>query len=466
MHPSTIAAILAFAAGMPANAAPPFRRPLTGTAQLEPASNRLNVRGSDIGHIGKAFEGEDEDDATGAVADVITIDQAVQGSQPNDKRDAQRGRNFGKFLKGASEGVGAFSDLVTIGGLIGGQPAQQKRRPREAATLGNSSRPAPQKREAQRGRNFGKFLKGASEGVGAFSDLVTIGGLIGGQPAPQKREAQRGRNFGKFLKGASEGVGAFSDLVTIGGLIGGQPAPQKREAQRGRNFGKFLKGASEGVGAFSDLVTIGGLIGGQPAPQKREAQKGRIGGSACLDTPCGQILPAIPSKSFQKQEEEIQPTEKRDAQRSRGRVFGNIVKGVGGAIGGAADLITIGGAVQGQGQPAQKRDAQRSRGRVFGNIVKGVGGAIGGAADLITIGGAVQGQGQPAQKRALPELDVDTSNNIFCKDGSDDVDCVRPLAEKREATKGDGEIIDNTAEGVADAIDEESDVAVDGEVQG
>ncbi|EFQ88717.1 hypothetical protein PTT_15310, partial [Pyrenophora teres f. teres 0-1] len=201
-----------------------------------------------------------------------------------------------------------------------------------------------------------------------------------------------------------------------------QPAPQKREAQRGRNFGKFLKGASEGVGAFSDLVTIGGLIGGQPAPQKREAQKGRIGGSACLDTPCGQILPAIPSKSFQKQEEEIQPTE--------------------------------------------KRDAQRSRGRVFGNIVKGVGGAIGGAADLITIGGAVQGQGQPAQKRALPELDVDTSNNIFCKDGSDDVDCVRPLAEKREATKGDGEIIDNTAEGVADAIDEESDVAVDGEVQG
>ncbi|EFQ85046.1 hypothetical protein PTT_20144, partial [Pyrenophora teres f. teres 0-1] len=152
MHPSTIAAILAFAAGMPANAAPPFSRPLTGTAQLEPASNRLNVRGSDIGHIGKAFEGEDEDDATGAVADVITIDQAVQGSQPNDKRDAQRGRNFGKFLKGASEGVGAFSDLVTIGGLIGGQPA-------------------PQKREAQRGRNFGKFLKGASEGVGAFSDL-------------------------------------------------------------------------------------------------------------------------------------------------------------------------------------------------------------------------------------------------------------------------------------------------------
>ncbi|EFQ95131.1 hypothetical protein PTT_06953, partial [Pyrenophora teres f. teres 0-1] len=47
----------------------------------------------------------------------------------------------------------------------------------------------------------------------------------------------------------------------------------------------------------------------------------------------------------------------------------------------------------------QKRDAQRSRGRVIGNIGEVVGGVIGGAADLITIGGAVQGQGQPAQKR-------------------------------------------------------------------
>ncbi|EFQ92939.1 hypothetical protein PTT_09861, partial [Pyrenophora teres f. teres 0-1] len=71
--------------------------------------------------------------------------------------------------------------------------------------------------------------------------------------------------------------------------------------------------------------------------------------------------------------------------------------GVGGAIGGAANLLTIHEAFQGQGQPAQKREAQRSRGRVFGNIIEGVGGAIGGAANLLTIHEAVGGQ--PAQKR-------------------------------------------------------------------
>ncbi|CAE7022397.1 hypothetical protein PTTW11_03424 [Pyrenophora teres f. teres] len=113
------------------------------------------------------------------------------------------------------------------------------------------------------------------------------------------------------------------------------------------------------------------------------------------------------------------PVVKREAQRSRGRVFGNIIEGVGGVIGGAADLLTIGGAVSGQptqkrdaqrtdlitiggtigGQPAQKRDGQRSRGRVIGNIGEVVGGVIGGAADLLTINEAVQGQGQPVEKR-------------------------------------------------------------------
>ncbi|KAE8846388.1 hypothetical protein PTNB73_02370 [Pyrenophora teres f. teres] len=80
-----------------------------------------------------------------------------------------------------------------------------------------------------------------------------------------------------------------------------------------------------------------------------------------------------------------------------GRVIGNIGEVVGGVIGGAADLITIGGTIG--GQPAQKRDGQRSRGRVIGNIGEVVGGVIGGAADLLTINEAVQGQGQPVEKR-------------------------------------------------------------------
>ncbi|EFQ87913.1 hypothetical protein PTT_16400, partial [Pyrenophora teres f. teres 0-1] len=139
---------------------------------------------------------------------------------------------------------------------------------------------------------------------------------------------------------------------------GSQPNA-KRDAQRGRNFGKVLKGAGEGVGTLIDLVTIGGIIGGQPAQKREElpSTRSRVGKSfgrkplncIVIDGCDGRVV-------------------KREAQRSRGRVFGNIIEGVGGAIGGAVDLITIGGAVQGQGQPAQKRDAQRSRGRVIGNI--------------------------------------------------------------------------------------------------
>ncbi|EFQ89065.1 hypothetical protein PTT_14816, partial [Pyrenophora teres f. teres 0-1] len=187
MHSSTIAAILAFTAGMSANAAPANPRPEVlaelGHIAVVPTIkdqatddlfNSLTARASGSLRVGKSFEGEHEGDATSIVADVITIDQAVQGSQLNAKRDAQRGRSFGKVLKGAGDGVGTLFDLVTIGGIIGGQPAQ--------------------KREAQRsrGRVFGNIIEGVGGAIGGAANLLTIHEAVGGQPA-QKREAQRSR---------------------------------------------------------------------------------------------------------------------------------------------------------------------------------------------------------------------------------------------------------------------------------
>ncbi|KAE8853288.1 hypothetical protein HRS9122_00280 [Pyrenophora teres f. teres] len=391
MHPSTIAAILAFTAGMPASAAPAFGRndPHAGllhiaipptTKEQTDFLNRISSRASGGLRVGKSFEGEHEGDATSIVADVITIDQAVQGSQLNAKRDAQRsrGRVIGNIGEAVGGVIGGAADLITIGGIIGGQPAQ--------------------KREAQRsrGRVFGNIIEGVGGAIGGAVDLIAIGGAVQGQGQPaQKRDAQRsrGRVFGNIIEGVGGAIGGAVDLITIGGAVQGQGQPaQKRDAQRsrGRVIGNIGEAVGGVIGGAADLITIGGLVGGQPA-QKRDAQRSRgrvignigevvggvIGGAADLLT----INEAVQGQG--------QPAQKREAQRSRGRVIGNIGEAVGGVIGGAADLITIGGLVG--GQPAQKRDAQRSRGRVIGNIGEVVGGVIGGAADLLTINEAVGG---------------------------------------------------------------------------
>ncbi|KAK1913107.1 hypothetical protein P3342_005043 [Pyrenophora teres f. teres] len=195
---------------MPASAAPAFGRndPYAGLLHIatppttkEQANlvDRISSRASGDRRVGKAFEGEG-DDATGVVADVITINQAVQGSQPNAKRDAQRGSNFGKVLKGAGEGVGTLIDLVTIGGIIGGQPAQKREElPSARSRFGNSKL-----REAQRsrGRVFGNIIEGVGGVIGGAADLLTIGGAVSGQPT-QKRDSQRSREESLATSGRS-----------------------------------------------------------------------------------------------------------------------------------------------------------------------------------------------------------------------------------------------------------------------
>ncbi|KAI1664107.1 hypothetical protein Ptr902_03744 [Pyrenophora tritici-repentis] len=393
MHPSTIAAILAFTAGMPASAAPANRGvdPYAGlghiavmptTKEQADLFNKLDGRATRGSRVGKALEGAGG--AVGAVADFLTIGQAAQGAQQNAKRDPQRRRVCSITASAAAR-----------------EACEEALRPQ----------------------------------LGIPSAELQLG----------VRKVARGNRMGDAAGEIAHGVGPVADLFN---------SQQKRDAQRGRNFGKFLKGAGEGVGTFVDLVNIGGAIGGQPA-QKREAQRGRFG-NTCLTTPCAGIMPPPLSGVVQKQEEETQPSEKQDAQRSRGKAFGKAdilwtrpleqsggdiplpekreAEPIGGRTQGRCpitgcrdDLLHIGILPLPEKREAQinhiqkskgrcqgfpscrddllhinlptipKRDAQRSKGKIIGNIVKGVGGVIGGVADTATIVGAVQGQGQPAQ---------------------------------------------------------------------
>ncbi|KAI1667260.1 hypothetical protein L13192_07969 [Pyrenophora tritici-repentis] len=339
MHPSTIAAILAFAAGMPANAAPATRRSVipTNISGVQPISNDLinltNAGGLTApaisgSRVGKASEGAG--DAVGAISDILTIDQAVQASQPAQKRDAQRGRGrvIGNVLEGVGGAIGGAVDLITIGGAIQGQ----------------------QKRDAKGGA-IPEHCIGSTPCRTVQSEILTPIQPSMLRPA-QKRDAQRskGKVFGNIAEGVAGAISGAADLITIGGAVQGQ---QKRDAQRGRGrvIGNVLEGVGGAIGGAVDLITIGGAVQGQ---QKRDAKGGAIPEHCIGSTPCRTVQSEILTPI---QPSMLRPAQKRDAQRSKGKVFGNIAEGVAGAISSAADLITIGGAVQGQGQPAQKREA-------------------------------------------------------------------------------------------------------------
>ncbi|KAA8624560.1 hypothetical protein TUN199_04966 [Pyrenophora tritici-repentis] len=496
MHPSTIAAILAFTAGMPASAAPANRQPNPyaglGHIAVMPDSkehvdlfNKISGRASRGSRVGKAFSGVG--DAVSAVSDFLTIGQAVQGAQQNAKRDPQRSsKQCANFVNReqceeafrpqlaipypemqlGSKKVARGNRLADAAGQIaqGVRPVDdlvnnQHKREAKGGSIGNGCLTTPcadilpttpfrgvqkqeeetqssEKRDAQRskGRIISNIVKGVGGALGGAADTATVVGAVQGQ---QKRDAQKSKGEVFWTAPPAQSGGDIPlpekrEANEIGGKIHrcpitgcrdelflGVPVNFRREAQRskGKVIGNIVKGVGGALGGAADTATIVGAVQGQPA-QKREAQKKIIGGEdeircmgfpGCYDTASG--------------------LGKREAQKSKGKIIGNIVKGVGGVIGGAADTATIVGAVNGQGQPAQKREAQknpiggksgghcqamtgcgrrddiiilgreaqRSKGNIIGNIVKGVGGVIGGAADTATIVGAVNGQGQPAQ---------------------------------------------------------------------
>ncbi|KAI0618862.1 hypothetical protein TUN199_09137 [Pyrenophora tritici-repentis] len=185
MHASTIAAILAFTAGMSVNAAPVVGPQVISNTQPTELHTIL-------GHA----------EADHKVSE-LAIDEV--NTQPLTTRDPEARIGKGGAAKGVGGGLGALADIVTIGGLIGGQQQQ--------------------KRDARIGKSGA--AKGVGGGLGALADVVTIGGLIGGQQQ-QKRDARVAKNFGNAAKGVGGGVGALADVVTIGGLIGGQ---QKRDGE-------------------------------------------------------------------------------------------------------------------------------------------------------------------------------------------------------------------------------------------
>ncbi|KAI2474996.1 hypothetical protein Ptr902_13598 [Pyrenophora tritici-repentis] len=411
MHPSTIAAILAFTAGMPAIAAP-ANRGLDG-----------------YGPLGHAAVVPTTPEQIAAFHKIMEYNAQYYAQKANGKRDPQlsskmcaKAADRKKCEEPRPAAAIPYQELQLVNNK------QQKRDDAQRVSIDNDCL-TPLCASIMPTEPFRPF-----RGVQKQEEI---------QPS-EKRDAQRsrGRVFGNIAEGIGGVIGAASDLVTIGGAVQGQ---QKREAQRSRSrvFGNIAEGIGGVIGAASDLITIGGAVQGQ---QKRDAQRFGMGGLGCIATNPSCLDQIRPFRGVKKQEEETQPSEKRDAQRSRGRVFGNIAEGIGGVIGAASDLITIGGAVQGQQkrdaqrfgmgglgciatnpscldqirpfrgvkkqeeetQPSEKRDAQRSRGRVFGNIAEGIGGVIGAASDLVTIGGVVQvnRRGKPSALVKIPEADA------------------------------------------------------------
>ncbi|KAF5845103.1 hypothetical protein GGP41_001199 [Bipolaris sorokiniana] len=394
MHPSTIAAILAFTAGMAVNGAP-----LNPTVGINPPSRLLTI-----------------DDLQYRPEQGDAIHQLV------DKRDPQRsrGRLIGNIAEGIGGAIGGAADFLTIGGAVQGQP--QKRDPQRS-----------------RGRLIGNIGEGIGGVIGGAADLITIGGAV--QEAlrswmssvNQKRDPQRsrGRLIGNIAEGIGGAIGGAADFLTIGGAVQGQPQKrgltvvddlgqpivvsesadydlaegqnEKRDPQRsrGRIIGNIGEGIGGAIGAAADFLTIGGAVQGQN--QKR--------GLTVVDE-LGQPVVASESADYDLDLPEVQ-NEKRDPQ--RGRRIGNFIKGFGEGIGIAGDLLTL--APQ-DSQPAakrdvplvlddkvnsidaehatnQKRDPQRSRGHNIGKVIGGLGDGLGAFADIISIGGAVQGQEQP-----------------------------------------------------------------------
>ncbi|KAJ5030348.1 hypothetical protein J3E73DRAFT_404692 [Bipolaris maydis] len=482
-------------------------------------------RGRLIGNIGEGIG-----DVIGGAADLITIGGAVQGQPQNQKRDPQRGRGrvIGNIAEGIGGAIGGAADLLTIGGAVQGQP--QKRGLTVVDDLGQPvvvSEPADynlaegqnEKRDPQRGRRIGGFIKGFGEGVGVIGDLATIGGAIQGQPQKrgltvvddlgqpivasesddydlpeaqnEKRDPQRGRRIGGFIKGFGEGVGVVGDLATIGGAIQGQPQKrgltvvddlgqpivasesddydlpeaqnEKRDPQRGRRIGNIIKGFGEGVGVVGDLGVIGGAIQGSQPAAKRDVPlvvDDKINSIDAEHSTVGLLAPAI-------------EYEKRDPQRGRGRLIGNIAKGFAGGVGAIADVISVGGAAQGQ-QPPQKREPQRSKGHVIGNILEGVGGAVGGAIDLGTIAGAIQGQPQKRDPRGHGRLTGNIAEGIGSGIGAlAGVISIGGAAQgqqppqKRDPQRGRGRLIGNILEGVGGAVGGAIDLGtIGGAIQG
>ena len=176
-----------------------------------------------------------------------------------------------------------------------------------------------QKREAGRGSS----LRKGPDGV--------IDGTIQGQ---QKR-SRSGDN-----SGVCEGSGCTNNHLKPIDLSDSPLPAQKREAARGSSLGKAASGIVDGIGAVGDLITIGTAVQGQ----KREVQRSGSGSSTvtCLAIGCEN------EQLKQLLENPIQAQQKREAQKSKGKVIGNVAQGIAGAVSGAAGVIGIGGAVQGQ----------------------------------------------------------------------------------------------------------------------
>ncbi|EFQ95507.1 hypothetical protein PTT_06472, partial [Pyrenophora teres f. teres 0-1] len=179
MHASTIAAILAFTAGMSVNAAPVVGPQVISNTQ--PTGLHTILDNVEVDH--KVSELAKD----GFTAQLLTT------------RDPEARVPIGKIGSGVAGGIGAISGGLTIHQILGGQKA-----------------PAPAKREAEAEARvpIGKIGSGVAGGIGAISGGLGIHQFITGQkaPAPAKREAEAEARvpIGKIGSGVAGGIGAIS----------------------------------------------------------------------------------------------------------------------------------------------------------------------------------------------------------------------------------------------------------------
>ena len=431
MHPSTVAAILAFTAGMthaapalgPAlflpNTQPTKLRTTLGKARVDSnldeviddveikSAAKRDSKNSRLRNVGS------EPNALGRIAydDPLMIleqQQLPEAKNSVAKRNSQSGKDeFQNNLTGRP--VTLTPELLEI--LNRHQPSTVKRDPQRVAKGRNgepvyfyddvltvSQKESAEKRDPEARRRLDRISDAIDVGTGAIglvTDGINLGKTIAGSQKVAKRDPQRRSRF----RDGNAYLAVEREPSPLPASV--QHAPVKRDPQRrnkGHIVGNVLEGGAGAIGVFSDILGIHQAV--NPAPAKRDPQrrnKGHIAGNIG-EAIAGTIGAASDILNIH---QTVNPAPaKRDPQRRGGSKLRNFGKGIEAGfdtIGAIGDLGNIIGATQ--PQPAKREPVGKLRN--FGKGLEAGAGAIGFVGDLINIGGAVQ----PAKREVSNELD-------------------------------------------------------------
>ncbi|EOA84048.1 hypothetical protein ACJQWK_01025 [Exserohilum turcicum] len=432
MHPSTVAAILAFTAGMthaapalgPAlflpNTQPTKLRTTLGKARVDSnldeviddveikSAAKRDSKNSRLRNVGS------EPNALGRIAydDPLMIleqQQLPEAKNSVAKRNSQSGKDeFQNNLTGRP--VTLTPELLEI--LNRHQPSTVKRDPQRVAKGRNgepvyfyddvltvSQKESAEKRDPEARRRLDRISDAIDVGTGAIglvTDGINLGKTIAGSQKVAKRDPQRRSRF----RDGNAYLAVEREPSPLPASV--QHAPVKRDPQRrnkGHIVGNVLEGGAGAIGVFSDILGIHQAV--NPAPAKRDPQrrnKGHIAGNIG-EAIAGTIGAASDILNIH---QTVNPAPaKRDPQRRGGSKLRNFGKGIEAGfdtIGAIGDLGNIIGATQ--PQPAKREPARKLRN--FGKGIEAGFDTIGAIGDLGNIIGATQPQ--PAKREPARKL--------------------------------------------------------------